>query len=66
MGEKAIAEMQLQAALEQNRLLREAAYDRAEAEERRLAHEKASMMLANPPALSESWGQDMFGPISDN
>jgi hypothetical protein len=64
MGEKAIAQMQLQATLEQNRLLRDAAYDRAEAEERQLAHEKASLMLANPPELSDTWNKPIFGPIS--
>jgi hypothetical protein len=64
MGEKAIAQMNLQASLEANRIARDAAYDRAEADEQRLAREKAAVLLPNQPDLPNTWGQPMFEPLS--
>jgi hypothetical protein len=67
MGEKSVAMMSLQAQLEANRLQRNAAYDRAEAEERRLMKEQAEKPLPNPPDVSDMWGTDtMFRPFSND
>jgi hypothetical protein len=64
MGEKAVATMNLQVSMGTNRLLRNMALDQAEAEERRMVEERARNPPPNPPMLSETWGQDMFSPIT--
>jgi ASC-1-like (ASCH) protein len=65
MGEKALAQMTLKELIELNRTMRNMAYDQAEAEERRLAREKAGDAPPNTTGLSGLWGKDMFEPLSE-
>jgi hypothetical protein len=65
MGDKAVAQMNLKVSMDTNKTLRDMAYDQAEAEELRLIEKRANNPPPNPPRLSETYGQEMFGPISE-
>jgi hypothetical protein len=65
MGEKALAEMSLEIAVDTNLAIRQMAYDMAEANERELLQEKANAAPPNPPRLSETWDYDPFGSITE-
>ncbi|MDR3311792.1 MAG: hypothetical protein LBS64_01485 [Spirochaetaceae bacterium] len=64
MGEKEIAQLNLETGIDTNRAIRSMAYDLAEARERELAAERAAAVPPAPPRLSDSWDNDPFAYTS--
>jgi hypothetical protein len=60
MGEKEIAQLNLETAIDSNLARRGMTYDQAEARERELAAERAAAVPPAPPRLSDSWDNDPF------
>jgi Skp family chaperone for outer membrane proteins len=65
MGEKEIAQYNLQVAIDTNQAIRELAYDIHEKNELEYAQQQLGAVPANPPRLSESYGKDDFAPITE-
>jgi hypothetical protein len=63
MGEKELLSMIAELLIDNNRVVRQQAYDNAEAEEHRITAERAAKVPQARTDLSETWGEDFFGPI---
>ena len=66
MGEKEMMGYTLQVMIDTNRVMRQMAYDQAEANEHTLAQARLENTPPNPPDLSERWNTSTFGQISDH
>jgi hypothetical protein len=67
MGEKQIAQYQLEIAVDTNTTLQNIAIDMAEKNELDQAAAEAAALPPNPPQLSDGWNRtDDFGPITDD
>jgi ASC-1-like (ASCH) protein len=64
MGEKDLLSLSLEIQMDTNRVMRQMAYDQAQANELDLVQKRAAAVPPNPPGLSETWGKDFFGPIT--
>ena len=66
MGEVGIGKLGIEVAIDTNRAIRQMHYDQVEAEQRRLAAERAAAVPPDAPDLSERWNKNLFGKISEH
>lgn len=64
MGEKDLLSLNLEVQMDTNRVIRQMAYDQAQANELDLVQKRAAAAPPNPPGLSEMWGKELFGPVA--